>query len=469
MKKWEELYRKMTGFAVTYFLKDLHADREDFYALSDQELRAGEVWYCLSGKVLNLIMDGELKKARELIDSIPEDNPPHAVFLKLGLSLVHPEVKLCDFLKILDHLTQINIHLYSFILTAGRPFLLNGFNDFTRLGMLLPSGREIFLSRAKYIYPENFCPYIYNLCLAEYYYQQNRLTDAQLLASTTIKKFDIEGERRIMFSALFLRSKILVVEGKTVKSESFVKEIRSLVKNTGNAEFSYNIEATGVLFALYEGKNSRAAEWLKSDAPDEYEDFNMLDLFRYMIKMRCYILTKKYNSVIALAEKLRPLLEKGKRFMDLCEMDLLLAMSLYLSGNKEKAFEVFKRALKLVSMYRYYRAIADEGSVMLSLLLDYVKAYGKTDLLMRLVEMTRETSINSPLYLTEIKAGDRPFTKMERDILRLLEQGKTREEIAGMFFISINTVKFHLHNIYTKLGAEHPHQAVWQAKIKGII
>ena len=63
--------------------------------------------------------------------------------------------------------------------------------------------------------------------------------------------------------------------------------------------------------------------------------------------------------------------------MDLCEMDLLLAMSLYLSGNKEKAFEVFKRALKLVSMYRYYRAVADEGSVMLSLFLDYVKPYGR--------------------------------------------------------------------------------------------
>lgn len=55
------------------------------------------------------------------------------------------------------------------------------------------------------------------------------------------------------------------------------------------------------------------------------------------------------------------------------------------------------------------------------------------------------------------------------DVLSLLEQGKTKEEIAEYFFISVNTVKFHIKNIYTKLGAGNVAQAVWNARVMGVI
>ena len=58
---------------------------------------------------------------------------------------------------------------------------------------------------------------------------------------------------------------------------------------------------------------------------------------------------------------------------------------------------------------------------------------------------------------------------MEIAILKLLEQGKSKEEIGEYFFISINTVKYHMKKIYAKLGASSTHQAVWQAKRIGII
>ena len=82
--------------------------------------------------------------------------------------------------------------------------------------------------------------------------------------------------------------------------------------------------------------------------------------------------------------------------------------------------------------------------------------------------MTRTMAINHPLYLQSVYNNE-TFSQMETDILKLLEQGKTKEEISEYLFISVNTVKYHLKSIYAKLNVSAAHQAVWQARVMGII
>jgi DNA-binding NarL/FixJ family response regulator len=45
-----------------------------------------------------------------------------------------------------------------------------------------------------------------------------------------------------------------------------------------------------------------------------------------------------------------------------------------------------------------------------------------------------------------------PLTSREREILRLVREGKTNTEIAGELWVSPGTVKKHLENVYAKLG-----------------
>ena len=94
---------------------------------------------------------------------------------------------------------------------------------------------------------------------------------------------------------------------------------------------------------------------------------------------------------------------------------------------------------------------------------------GQTDFLMMITEMTRSMAILYPLYLKSQYNDGNTFTQMETDILRLLEQGKTNEEIGNYFFISINTVKYHLKKIFAKLDVSSATQAVWKARVQKII
>ena len=54
------------------------------------------------------------------------------------------------------------------------------------------------------------------------------------------------------------------------------------------------------------------------------------------------------------------------------------------------------------------------------------------------------------------------------DILRLVCQGLSNHEIADQLVLSVGTVKFHIHNIFGKLGVRDRPQAIAKAGLLGV-
>jgi DNA-binding CsgD family transcriptional regulator len=52
------------------------------------------------------------------------------------------------------------------------------------------------------------------------------------------------------------------------------------------------------------------------------------------------------------------------------------------------------------------------------------------------------------------------LTERETEVLAELRSGRTNRQMAAQLHVSINTVKFHLKNIYTKLGVGSRRAAV---------
>ena len=61
------------------------------------------------------------------------------------------------------------------------------------------------------------------------------------------------------------------------------------------------------------------------------------------------------------------------------------------------------------------------------------------------------------------------FTPRELDVLRELSNGATNSEIAATLFLSVNTVKHHIHNILSKLGLNNRREAIKYARKQGLV
>jgi DNA-binding NarL/FixJ family response regulator len=60
------------------------------------------------------------------------------------------------------------------------------------------------------------------------------------------------------------------------------------------------------------------------------------------------------------------------------------------------------------------------------------------------------------------------LSQREVDVLRLVAEGLTNQEIAGRLYLSINTVKSYIRYAYRKIGVERRSQAVLWAELNGL-
>jgi len=75
--------------------------------------------------------------------------------------------------------------------------------------------------------------------------------------------------------------------------------------------------------------------------------------------------------------------------------------------------------------------------------------------------VTKETLPSEPV--------DSPLSKREHEILLLIAEGYSNQQIADKLFISLNTTKTHLKNIYQKLDVKRRTEALFRARELGII
>ncbi|MEO6550288.1 MAG: LuxR C-terminal-related transcriptional regulator [Ferruginibacter sp.] len=85
------------------------------------------------------------------------------------------------------------------------------------------------------------------------------------------------------------------------------------------------------------------------------------------------------------------------------------------------------------------------------------------------VEKYLYTGRNTPFTINEAALNESGMSKRELEVLQLMAEGLSNQEIAGELFVSLNTIKTHSSKIFEKMDVQRRTQAVEKAKRLGLI
>ncbi|WP_276486677.1 helix-turn-helix transcriptional regulator [Ectopseudomonas mendocina] len=150
-------------------------------------------------------------------------------------------------------------------------------------------------------------------------------------------------------------------------------------------------------------------------------------------------------------------------------LSLLLAVAYWRRGNSDKAFALFGATLEEAWQCGYRRLFQDDALWLLPLWDAWKGAEPKRAAAWQgvaetLREQCRRLSID-PASFEE----NQDVSHREREILRLVAAGLSNRDIAQAVHLSEATIKWHLHNLFSKLGVRSRTQAVLKGKSQGLL
>ena len=179
------------------------------------------------------------------------------------------------------------------------------------------------------------------------------------------------------------------------------------------------------------------------------------------------MLEGRYERAISLIEKLLYYAGLMDRTYIRMEASLLKAIAFYRMGN-ENWKNVFCRVMTELEDYHFVRMVSREGAAVLPLLKSGVWKENDKDFLRDAMKETELMAALHPGYLKEQQSVIQLSENAIR-ILRLEAEGMSREDVAKELDMNLETVKYHIKQIYKKLGVKDKAAAVIQARKRNLI
>ncbi len=224
---------------------------------------------------------------------------------------------------------------------------------------------------------------------------------------------------------------------------------------------------------IKQGRLAEALGWARERGLSVDDDLSYLREFEHVTLARTLIARYRSDRVddsihaaVGLLERLLKAAEQGGRTGSVIEILVLQALAHHVQGDVPRALDPLERALTLAEARGYVRVFVDEGLPMAALLREAAKhgiapnyagqlraAFGKAA---SFGKAGGKRPVTQPLI--------DPLSERELGVLRLLGTELNGPEIARELVVSLNTMRTHTKNIYSKLGVNSRRAAVRRAE-----
>jgi LuxR family maltose regulon positive regulatory protein len=263
---------------------------------------------------------------------------------------------------------------------------------------------------------------------------------------------------------------VLYVCGDTTGAEKKLNEIEDIMKQNYIAPYLTYIYLSAKIFLLIEmGQLDQAENLISEYGLGLEKKKSQADDMVYFSYARLLIAQYKVDEAESLLSELYAFANESKRIERLIGIKIYYAIIYKMRGNQEKAVINMIEAMEMASNENLFSYFLYDLNHTKDLLNEAYKkqAAAKTKIPDKFVEnlkriLERKEILKKNHITTDLSAR-------ELDTLKLIARDLSNQEIADTLFISLNTVKTHVKNIYLKLEADNRAKAITKAREMGII
>ena len=285
------------------------------------------------------------------------------------------------------------------------------------------------------------------LGLARIHYEWNELDAAEQYGQQCFQMTQqMDNVDSFVSYGIFL-SRLMLARGDVPDAVTVLDEVEEFVHHN-NFEFRMpSVADAQVLALLREGSVEKAAQLTRMhDLP--------------FSQARVHLAEGDSASALAILERL---CQQAKDQPDeRLKVAVLQAIAYQANGELDKALQALRDALMLAEPDGFMRIFLDEGAVMAQLLSDAMAQGMMPGYVSKLLAVFEAEKQESDLPLPQALID--PLSERELEVLALVAAGLKNKEIAEQLFISLNTVLYHIKNIYDKLGVRKRTLAIIKAR-----
>lgn len=298
-------------------------------------------------------------------------------------------------------------------------------------------------------------------------YEWNELDAARRNVEQVLELGRRWGNPDTLANAHLMRARLQQAQGDSAAAFVSLREAEALTQGDGVTNMTtLRLEAFRLRLWLVQANH----EAVTRRAREQHFDFHGVITYQnqqaYLTMARIMIAQQQPDTALNLLERLLVQVEALGQMGRVLEVLILQALALAESGDTSGALTTLTRALLLGKPEGYVRVFLDEGAPMAKLL----RHAGSRGISPKYVaellsqfdsEIGAAPAAQQPLI--------EPLTERELEVLRLLADGLSNQDIANKLVVALGTAKTHTASLYRKLAVTSRTQAVARARDLGLI
>lgn len=288
---------------------------------------------------------------------------------------------------------------------------------------------------------------------AETFFYRFEFENAEICIHKANHKLNNDMKSGLKICLIFLKIKMAIFKGDYSYAVKELEKVRQDIIDKNLYTYIHTIDLCEAYVYCLLNQPQMIPDWI---AQGDFDNTSLLFPAVPALNMiygNTLLVQKEYTKLIGISEYFEQIADIFPNIICHIYNNIYLAAAYHKTFNNKKAIVYLRKALEIAIPDKVYMPFVENASYIYSVLENLVKDTPYKEEIVIILDLSKKyNEVKDKIIMENFSKNKLGLTEKEIETAELAAKGFTNKEIAQKLFISENTVKLRLKNIFTKLN-----------------